>query len=63
MQQHWNVLEDVILGVVDSVTPLVETNSDLKLSKGSVPSFIKAKMNKRKNLLKIMRVTGSLVVL
>ena len=44
-KQHWNVIEDVILSVIDSISPLVNINNAVKSNKDKIPGEIKTKIN------------------
>ena len=54
VQEYWNVLENLIIGVVDTIVPIVEfINNSAKNS--PLPTHIKTKINTRKRLLKQLK--------
>ena len=57
VQSYWNLLEDVLLRTTDDVIPLKNFSRQLKNTKNFIPQIIKAKVNKRKRLLKTYKVT------
>ena len=59
VQEHWNLLENAIVSIVDVVAPLLEMDCSPKAVNTHVPCNIKNLMNKRKRLLKNDRRLGS----
>ena len=51
VQQYWNILENKIICIVDTLSPIVRFSNDA-VHKKNPPRNIKKKLNKRKNLLK-----------
>ena len=51
VQEHWNVLENMIIGIVDTIAPIVEFQNE-SVKNSHTPIHIKTKMNARKRLLK-----------
>ena len=60
VQNHWNMLENCIIQIVDSIVPLVETAPDSVYHRArNVNNSIKTKMNLRKRLILKDRLLGS----
>ena len=52
VQDHWNVLENILINVIDSLAPLFTLSVKLKSNKNVVPRNVKQKMNRRKRLIR-----------
>ena len=59
VQDHWSVLELVILDSVDSCAPLVDAKQNAAGRGSKIPSSIKNKLNKRKRLIHLDRMRSS----
>lgn len=55
VQEYWNSLENVLINAIDDLAPLSE-NVTYQINKSTHPFHIRAKMNKRKKLLKKNRI-------
>ena len=63
VQEHWNVLENVIVTVIDSLAPIVTCENVPSRRNDKVPREIKSKINLRKTLLKKYKSTGLVATL
>ena len=52
VQDHWNVMENILINVIDSLAPLFIFSVKLKSNKNVVPRNVKQKMKRRKRLIK-----------
>ena len=52
VQEHWNLLENGIIKIVDLIAPLVETDLSRKPPSKNFPSTIKNRINAKKRLLR-----------
>ena len=58
VQGFWNSFENGILGVIDLLVPMTKESSSA--NKINVPQVIKRKINRRKNLLKKLKINNNL---
>ena len=61
VQEHWNLLENAIINVVDVIVPLEDVGSNQARTPG-VCAFIKNKINTKKRLIKLNKRNFSLLV-
>ena len=59
VQEHWNLLENAIVSIVDVVAPLLEMDCSPKAVNIHVPCNIKNLLNKSKRLLITLRLRVS----
>ena len=59
VQQYWNNLENIIIGVIDKILPIVEICPQ-KVQKNEIPNSIQTKMNRRNRLIKKNKVRTSM---
>ena len=59
VQEHWNVLKNVILKVIDSLAPIVTCEIGFTNRKSKIPQEISCKMNTRKSIIKKYKITRS----
>ena len=60
VEEHWNVIENAILQVIDSISPNAHLVDDKNVKNSKIPPHISQKLNKRKSLLRNEKITGSI---
>ena len=63
VQEHWNVIENVILSAIDSTAPEVNVNMSKNAKSENLPNEIRNMLNKRKRLLNFKKQLLVLLVL
>ena len=59
VQQHWNVLENVIIDVTDEIVPMIEFLPKMQTKLATNPAWVNHKINIRKRLLKADKLNNN----
>ena len=58
VNEYWNILESVLINTIDSIAPISVFSSNPKTRNSELPLTIKAKVSKRKRLLKLNKINN-----